>query len=58
MTALEDPRWLALSKERRDALLEKHRDANVFDEWWDSAYGMFIEDCAEKGIEVFEYHRL
>ena len=52
MTALEDPRWLALSKERRDALLEKHRDANVFDEWWDSVYGMFVEDCAEKGIEV------
>ena len=52
MTALEDPRWLALSKERRDALLEKHRDANVFDEWWDSAYEMFVEDCAEKGIEV------
>ena len=50
MTALEDPRWLALSEERRDALLEKHRDANVFDEWWDSAYGMFVEDCAEKGI--------
>ena len=52
MTALENPRWLALSKERRDALLEKHRDANVFDEWWDSVYGMFVEDCAEKGIEV------
>lgn len=52
MTALEDPRWLALSKERRDALLEKHCDANVFDEWWDSVYEMFVEDCAEKGIEV------
>lgn len=52
MTALEDPRWLALSEERRDALLEKHRDANVFDEWWDSVYEMFAEDCAEKGVEV------
>ena len=52
MTALEDPRWLALSKERRDALLEKHRDTNVHDEWWDSVYEMFVEDCAEKGIEV------
>ena len=53
MTALEDPRWLALSAERRDALLEKHRDANVEHvEWYDSAYGMFVEDCAEKGIEV------
>lgn len=53
MTALEDPRWLVLSKERRDALLEKHRDTNVeYVEWWDSVYEMFVEDCAEKGIEV------
>ena len=28
-TALEDPRWLALSKERRDKLLEEYRDVNV-----------------------------
>ena len=52
MTALEDPRWLALSKERRDALLEKHRDANVFDEWWDSVYEMFTETCDAAGIEI------
>lgn len=52
MTALEDPRWLALSKERRDALLEKHRDINVFDEWWDSVYEMFVEDCDAAGIEI------
>lgn len=53
MTALEDPRWLALSEERRDALLEKHRNTNVEHvEWWDSTYEMFVEDCAEKGIEI------
>jgi hypothetical protein len=52
MTALEDPRWLALSKERRDELLEKHRDINVHDEWWDGVYEQFIEDCTAKGIAV------
>lgn len=54
MTALEDPRWLALSKERRDALLEKHRDTNVgwYFEWYDSVYEMFVGDCVEKGICV------
>ena len=53
MTALEDPRWLALSKERRDALLEKHRNTNVEHvEWYDSVYEQFIENCAEKGIRV------
>ena len=53
MTALEDPRWLALSKERRDALLEKHRYTNVeYDEWWDGVYEQFVESCTEKGIYV------
>lgn len=53
MTALEDPRWLALSKERRDALLEKHRNTNVEHvEWWDGVYEQFVESCTEKGIYV------
>lgn len=53
MTSLEDPRWLALSKERRDALLEKHRNTNVEHvEWYDGVYKMFVEDCVEKGIDV------
>lgn len=53
MTSLEDPRWLALSEERRDALLEKHRNTNVEHvEWWDSVYEQFVESCTEKGIEV------
>ncbi len=57
MTSLEDPRWLALSKERRNALLEEHRDINVHDEWYDGVYGMFVEDCKEKGICV-DYHNV
>lgn len=58
MTSLEDPRWLALSKERRDALLEKHRNTNVeWGEWWDSVYEQFVEDCVEKGICV-DYHNV
>lgn len=53
MTSLEDPRWLALSEERRDTLLEKYRNTNVEHvEWWDSVYEQFVEDCAEKGVEV------
>ena len=53
MTALKDPRWLALSKERRDALLEKHRNINVeYGEWWDGVYEQFVESCTEKGICV------
>lgn len=57
MTSLEDPRWLALSEERRDALLEKHRNTNVEHvEWWDSVYEQFVEDCVEKGICVDYYN--
>jgi hypothetical protein len=53
MTALEDPRWLALSEERRDALLEKYRNTNVeYDGWWDGVYEQFVESCTEKGICV------
>lgn len=58
MTALEDPRWLTLSEERRDALLEKHRNTNVEHvDWWDSVYEQFVEDCVEKGICV-DYHNV
>lgn len=58
MTALEDPRWLALSKERRNALLEKHRNTNVeYVDWYDSVYEQFVEDCVEKGICV-DYHNV
>lgn len=53
MTALEDPRWLALSEERRDALLEKHRNTNVEHvDWYDSVYEQFDEQMAEVGIYV------
>lgn len=51
-TALEDPRWLALSKERRGELLEKYRNVNVEHDWWDSLIEDFAEQLAEVGITV------
>lgn len=51
-TALEDPRWLALSKERRDDLLEKYRNVNVEYDWWDSLFEYFAEQLTEIGITV------
>ncbi len=44
-TVLEDPRWLALSEERRDKLLEEYRNVNVEYDWWDS-----LIDGVEKPI--------
>lgn len=53
MTALEDPRWLALSPARREALLEEHRNTNVENiDWWDSVYEYFDEECKEQGIDI------
>lgn len=49
-TALEDPRWLALSKERRDKLLEEYHDVNVEHGWWDSLIEDFAEQLTEVGI--------
>ena len=51
-TALEDPRWLALSKERRGELLEKYRSVNVEHDWWDSLFEYFAEQLTEIGITV------
>lgn len=53
MTSVEDPQWLALSKERRDALLEKYRNTNVeYVEWWTDVYERFDEELEEKGVYV------
>lgn len=58
MTALGDPRWLALSPARREALLEEHRDVNVENiDWWDGVYEYFIEECKEQGIDIEERAR-
>lgn len=51
-TALEDPRWLALSKERRDKLLEEYRNVNVEYDWWDGLFEDFVEQLTEVGIIV------
>lgn len=51
-TALEDPRWLALSEERRDKLLEEYRNVNVEHDWWDGLIEDFAEQLTEVGITV------
>lgn len=51
-TALEDPRWLALSEERRSKLLEEYRNVNVEHDWWDSLIEDFAEQLTEVGITV------
>jgi hypothetical protein len=51
-TALEDPRWLALSKERQSKLLEECRDVNVEYDWWDGLFEDFVEQLTEIGITV------
>lgn len=51
-TAFEDPRWLALSRERRSKLLEEYRNVNVEYDWWDSLFEDFVEQLAEIGITV------
>lgn len=51
-TALEDPRWLVLSKERRSKLLKENRNVNVEYDWWDSLFEDFVEQLAEIGITV------
>ena len=49
-TALKDPRWLALSKERQSKLLEEYRNVNVEYDWWDSLIEDFVEQLTEVGI--------
>ena len=49
-TALEDPRWLALSRERQNKLLEEYRNVNVEHDWWDSLIEDFAEQLTEVGI--------
>ena len=52
--ATNDPRWLALSPERRNKLLEQYRYREVDDgcEWWDFIEEQFEEQCLEVGIRV------
>lgn len=48
----QDPRWLALSRDEREKLLDKYRDINVEDEWWEFVYERAVEENAVLGIEV------
>lgn len=45
-------RWAALTDRQKSAILDKHRDWNVDDDWWDYVYEHFIEDMNAVGIEV------
>lgn len=51
-TALDHPRWTALSRKRQDELLEEYRYINTEHEWWDFTYESFVEECEKKGIDV------
>lgn len=52
--ATNDPRWLALSPERRNKLLEQYRYQDVCNalEWWDCIEEQFKEQCLEVGVRV------
>lgn len=58
MSALEDPRWTALPKHRRDELLEKHRYRDVCNslDWWEHIEEQFKEECLGVGIRVDEMY--
>ena len=43
---------MTLSDERKQALIEEHRDINTSYEWWDCVYDDFKEDMEKAGIEV------
>jgi hypothetical protein len=50
---VNNPRWLALPKESRDKLLEKHRyDEVQHHGWWECVYEDFVEGMWEIGIHV------
>lgn len=53
-TALDDPRWTKLSKERQDRLLEENRYNSVDYDWWDFIYEDFKQQMKESGVEVLE----
>lgn len=53
MSALEDPRWLALSPGRRKHLLEEYRHVEVDnDDWHEPVYEEFKQKCTTLGIGV------
>lgn len=53
MEADQDPRWLALSKERRSQLLEKYRNINVdYIDWWECVQADLIDEMKGAGFTV------
>lgn len=47
---------MTLSDERKQALIEEHRDINTSYEWWDCVYDDFEEDMEKVGIKVDAMH--
>lgn len=45
-------KWEQLSEERRERLIEKHRDGEVQFEWWDFTYEGFVERMGEIGVRT------
>lgn len=45
-------RFDALPKNDQEAILEKHHDWNVDDDWWDSVYEQFKEKVAALGFDI------
>lgn len=45
-------KWEKLSEDRRKRLLERHRDTNMYDDWWDGVYEAFKEDMGAIGVYV------
>lgn len=55
---ISDPRWSKLSRARRDALLDRHRDVNTgYDcRWWQDVYDQVREELTEIGITAGQMH--
>lgn len=41
-----------MTDEQKQALIEEHRDINIYDDWWDCTYDDFKADMEAKGIHV------
>lgn len=53
MEADQDPRWLALSQERRSQLLEKYRNINVdYIDWWECVQADLIDEMSKVGFDI------
>lgn len=45
-------KWDQLTEQHREQLLERYRDINMYDDWWDGVYEAFKEDMGAIGVHV------